>query len=422
MRGEAHKGYLLFVLLLLLVFNRIDSPALGLLLQDIKVDLALSDTQLGLLTGIAFTLFYTIMGLPIARWADRGNRILIVSIATALQCGAVAACGLAGNFTQMLAARVAVAVGEAGCVPPANSLIADYFDRAERARATARYMLGYPIAAVVGYLLSGWMGEVMGWRMTFVLLGLPGVALAALAWFTLKDPRLSHSATEAALAAATHPPAFEVARRLWGNRSFRHLVIGFALLNFFAVGVWLWAPTLFIRSYGLTTTEVGAWFALIWGVGGLLGTYWGGELATRHAANDEALQLKVMALGYVGFGIISTGIYLAPNHYVAFGVLALTAVANFATTGPLFGTIQTLVPEDMRASAVAVVYMFANLIGVGLGPLFAGALSDALRASYGNDSLRYALLAMCPGYFWAAWHLVMASRTVRDDIESSMRR
>src|SRR5690349_15063721 len=181
MRKPAYRNYLLGVLSVVLAFNFVDRLALGLMLEAIKVDLHLSDTQLGLLTGIAFALFYSVMGIPIARWADRGNRVTIITVTTALWSVAVALCGMAGSFVQLLLIRVAVAVGEAGCVPPAFSLMADYFSRAERPRATAIYGLGGPLSGIVGFFLAGALYEIYGWRVTFVLLATPGLVLATLA-------------------------------------------------------------------------------------------------------------------------------------------------------------------------------------------------------------------------------------------------
>src|SRR5688500_3715382 len=180
MTESRYKQYLLAVLLVVLASNYVDRLALGLLLQDIKVDLSLSDTQLGLLSGIAFALFYSVMGIPIARWADCGNRVTIITLTTALWSAAVALCGLAGSFGQLMLIRIGVAVGEAGCIPPAHSLIADYFTRAERPRAVSIYMLGASFAVVIGYFGAGWLNEFYGWRVTFMLLGLPGLVLAAL--------------------------------------------------------------------------------------------------------------------------------------------------------------------------------------------------------------------------------------------------
>jgi len=166
-----------------------DSWSLGVALQSIKTDLHLSDTQLGLLSGLAFAFLYAVMGIPIARWADSGNRIAIISLTIALWSAAMALCALAKTFVQLLLIRVGLAIGEAGCIPPAHSLIADHFTRAERPKAVSLYMLGVPLSAVLGYFLSGWLNELYGWRVMYMLLGLPGLGLSAVAWLTLKEPR-----------------------------------------------------------------------------------------------------------------------------------------------------------------------------------------------------------------------------------------
>lgn len=416
-----YRAYLLGVLLVILAFNYVDRLALGLMLQDIKTDLALTDTQLGFLSGIAFAAFYSLMGIPIARWADRGDRVTIITVTTALWSVAVSACGIAGNFMQLMLIRIGVAVGEAGCIPPAHSLIADFFSREQRPRAVATYMLGWPLSVVIGYFLAGWLNELYGWRITFMLLGFPGLVLAPLAWFTLREPRRARAAQGVSKDASTasQPTLKEVLAILWSSKTFRHLLFSFSIAYFFGYGILQWQPAFFIRSYGLQTGTLGSWFAVIWGVGGLLGIYWGGELAARLAANNERLQLKATAAAYAGFAILSAGIYLSNSHYLALGLLAVATVGLNMTNGPLFATIQTLVPERMRAVSIAVIFLFANLIGMGLGPLAAGALSDALRPWFGEESLRYALLTLCPGYLWGAWHLWRASRTVTSDVEAT---
>jgi MFS family permease len=441
MKEAVYKNYLLTVLAAILAFNYVDRTILGLALQNIKVDLSLSDTQLGFLTGIAFAFFYAVMGIPIARWADRGNRVTIISLTTALWSVAVTLCGVAGNFTQLLLIRVGVAVGEAGCIPPAHSLIPDYFTRAERPRAVARYLLGGPLSSIVGFFCAGWLNELYGWRATFMLLGLPGLALAALARFTLREPRHGILTKEAASADrpqeadgtvstpcmpgpenAAFPPdrpnLKEVCVSLWDNRTFRNVLFCLSVCAFFNAGIVQWLPVFFIRSYGLKTGELGTWFAVIYGLGGLLGIYCGGELASRRAANNERLQLKAIAIAYSILGALNVIVYLSTNRYLAFACLALAGVGGAAANGPLFATVQSLVPDRMRAMSIALIYLLSNLIGMGLGPLAVGALSDAFNLWFGDKSLRYALLAMCPGYLWGAWHLFLASKTVTRDLES----
>jgi MFS family permease len=289
-------------------------------------------------------------------------------------------------------------------------------------------MLGGSLSTVAGYLFAGWSNEIYGWRTTFVLVGLPGVVLSLLAWTTLREPRVSLDRLALAQPASgvrpdaadttSAPDLKEVFRTLWANRSFRHLALCFSVVSFFGYGILQWHPAYFVRSFGLQTGQLGTWFTLIYATGGLLGTYLGGELAVRRAAHREQLQLEAMAWVYSGFGLISALIYLSPSYRIAFGLMALSTLVGATITGPLFATIQTLVPSRMRAMSIAAIYLMANLIGTGLGPLAAGALSDLLQPLLGQESLRYALLALCPGYFWGGWHLWQASRSIAGDLAS----
>jgi MFS family permease len=422
MQQNTYKNYLLVVLLVILAFNYVDRLALGIVLQDIKLDLGLSDTQLGFLTGIAFAIFYAVMGLPLARWADRGNRITIIAVTAALWSTAVALCGAAGNFTQLLLIRIGIAVGEAGCQPPALSLISDHFSRAERPRAVARYKLGWPLALLGGFFSAGWLNEFYGWRLTFVILGLPGLVLAVLAAITLKEPRrvqasaLVPAASKVSNAAAVvQTDLASVVRALWSNAAYRHLLICMSLVCFFTTGILQWQPAFFMRSHGLQSGPLGTWLSLVYGLCGLLGTYIGGELASRYAASNERLQLQAIAVVYVALAVLAPVVYLAPDYRAAFAVLAVFALAGGAANGPLYAAIQTVVPAHMRATSTAVVFFFFNLIGMGFGPLAAGALSDALRPLFGEDSLRYALVTFGPGYLWCAAHLWQASKTALRD-------
>jgi predicted MFS family arabinose efflux permease len=348
-----YRQFMLIVLLVIFAFNFVDRLVIGLVLQDIKTDLHLTDTQLGLLTGTAFAIFYSIMGLPIARWADRGNRVTLIAVTTLLWSAAVVLCGLVQSFWHLLSIRIGVAVGEAGCMPPAHSLIADHFNRAERPRAVSTYMLGAPLSAVIGYFLAGWLNELYGWRMTFVILGLPGIVLAAIAWITLREPRCSRESATLIRSSRSAPKLGLVAATLWRNVTFRHLLLCFAVTYFFGSGILQWQPAFFIRSFGLRTGELGTWFALIYGLGGLLGTYLGGVLASRYAANDERLQLKAMAAAYAGFGVVSAAIYTSQDVHFAFAMTALSAIGGTVAMGPMFAMIQSLVPPDMRAVSIA---------------------------------------------------------------------
>jgi MFS transporter, Spinster family, sphingosine-1-phosphate transporter len=271
----------------------------------------------------------------------------------------------------------------------------------------------------LGYFVAGWLNEIFGWRAMFMMLGLPGLLPAALARFTLREPRRDTSLRQQTAVHTVQPSVKEVFVTLSANVTFRHLLLFFSVVYFFGYGILQWQPAFFIRSYGLKSGVLGSWFAAIYGLGGILGTYIGGELASRFAANQERLQLRAMALLYCGCGVASTLVYLVASRYAAFALMAAGAVASAATIGPLFATIQTLVPQRMRAVSIAIIYLFANLVGLGLGPLAAGALSDVLRPTWGEESLRVALLILCPGYLWGGWHLWRASRTVAQDLSAA---
>ena len=408
----AYKHYLLGLLTVVAVFNYLDRYVFSLLLESIKQDFQLSDSQLGLLSGFAFALFYALAGIPIARWADRGNRNTVVTVTTALWSAMLVLCGLVGNYAQLLLMRVGVAVGEAGCLPPAQSLIADYFDRTERPRAMAIYWMCAPIAVIVGYLGGGWLAESVGWRMTFLVMGLPGILLAILVKFTLHEPRLEQKCT----VVVEHPSFKSVLNILWRQHAFRHIVTAFCVSYFFGMGVFVWMPTFFIRSHDMETGELGTWLAFAWGVCSLFGTYLGGVLAGRYAAGKEALQMRVVALVFIFSGLLSVMLYLSSNKYSAMAFMAAVGLISALITGPVFSAIQSLVNDRMRSVALAVIFLFANLIGFGLGPLAAGVLSDLLMPMFGQESLRYALVLFSPGYLWVAYFYWKAGDTIEADI------
>ena len=409
-----YKYYLLVLLMVVGVSNFLDRAVLALAMEPIKQEFQLSDSQLGFLSGFAFALFYAVAGIPIARWADRGNRNIIVSITTGLWSAMVVLCGVVGNFTQLLLARVGVAVGEAGCVPPAQSLIADHFDRAERPRAMAIYWLCSPISVIVGYFGGGWLVEYMGWRTTFIIIGVPGILLALLVKLTLREPRLSHKAQS-----AEQSPSFKtVLTTLWQQRTFRFILTAFSVSYFFSFGIAQWLPTFFIRSYGMGAGELGSWFALTWGGCGLFGTYLGGVLATRYAANKETLQMKACAL-VLGFaGLLYTMMFLSSNQYHSMVYMAVAGTILPMINGVIFSAIQSLVNDHMRSVALAVIFLLANLIGFGLGPFATGLLSDQLAPTFGQESLRYALAAFSPGFIWVGFYYWKAAGTIEADIQS----
>jgi MFS family permease len=413
----AYRKYLVVLLATIAAFSFTDRLALGVALQSIKLDLRLSDTQLGFLTGIAFAFFYATFGLVIGRWADRGNRATLIAVTTGLWSVVVTLTGMAASFMELLMIRVSVGVGEAGCMPTAYSLMSDSFSRSERPRAFGVYGLAGPASALLGYLVAGWLNQQYGWRVMFVVIGIPGIALTAAAAAVVREPRLLTSKVIRAGHTSGVPPMREVLRRLQANASYRNLLFALAVNYFCGWGILQWAPTFFIRTYGLKTAVLGMWFAGSVGVGGLVGTLLGGHLASRRAGSMERLQLRVLAVTNCVFGLISAAVYLSRNYHVSFALIGIANVVSTLGSGPIFSATEAVVPERMRAIAISIVFFFANLIGMGLGPLVVGVLSDTLRPVVGPESLRYALIVMGPGYLWGGWHLWRAARSVHRDID-----
>ena len=415
MYKPAYKNYLLGVLVLVGAVSIFDRFVFALALEPIKQDLGLSDSQLGLMTGIAFSAFYAIAGIPIARWADRGNRVTISGLAVAL-CGAMLSlCSMVTSFFQMLLVRAGVAVGEAGAIPSAQSLIPDYFDRVERPRAMAIYFMFYPISMVIGYLAGGWLVENLGWRATFMVIGIPGILVAILVKLTLREPRL----TQKTRAVLEQPSILSVLKMIWQLPALRHLFMSFCLGNFFIMGTGQWLGVFFMRSHGMQATELGAWLALIWGVFGILGNYIGGYFAMRYAPNNEKLQMSALSVCIILYGVVSAMAYLAPSQSLALTFLAVSALVGTVPNGPVFSAIQTLINDRVRSTTIALILMFSNLIGLGLGPLALGVLSDTLNPMFGQNSLRYALVIFCPGTLWIAIHYWKASTTILNDIHTN---
>lgn len=414
---QRRKYYVLIVLTLIGLFGAVDKVALAILLQDIKLEFDLSDTQLGLMTGITFAIFYALMGIPIARWADRGNRITIISLATALWSTGIALCGVATNFVQLLSIRIGVAIGEAGVLPPSFSLLADYFPRSERARAISVYGLAGTASSILGFA-AGWLNEYYGWRITLIVLAVPGLLLALLARLTIRETRATAEAG-VSLPRDTQPSLWTVLRILRANPSFLHMLMFLSVVIFFTYGTGQWMPIFFYRSFEFSTAQVGGWFAVVYTTGGLFGALAGGEFCTRFAANNEKLQLKTTSAALAICALVSVGIYLSPSPYVSLALMGVMMFGFGAVSGPLIASIQGVVPDNMRAIAFALAYLVANLIGMGVGPLAAGVLSDAFQRWLGSESVRFALLALSPGYLWAAWHAWRASVTVANDMAAA---
>lgn len=267
MYGANYVRYAVGVLSAGYVFNFADRQILSILMQPIKQEMQLSDTELGLLSGLAFAMFYSVMGFPIARLADKYSRVNILAICIGLWSFMTALSGMAGNFLQLLAARMGVGIGEAGGHPASHSLIADYVPVERRSSAMGIYALGVPFGLLVGFLLGGWLEQLYGWRTAFLALGFPGVVLAALMYFTLDEPPRGNSQGGIKQAAET-PPVREVVRHMWRIPSYWHMALGAGLQAFGTYGIYQWVPSFLTRSYGMQSGEIGTWLALIIGGGG----------------------------------------------------------------------------------------------------------------------------------------------------------
>ena len=418
-----YKWYAVGVLTAVYASSQVDRQIMAILLEPIKTELGASDTQMGFLVGLTFAIFYATLGMPIAMLADRTNRRNIVTAAISIWSAMTVLCGYAANFLQLTVARIGVGIGEAGSTPPSHSIIADLFPHETRGTAMGIFALGANIGLLIAYLGGGWLSDNVGWRMTFVVVGLPGLTIAALLYFTVTESRRG-SAEMMRTPSGTQPtgdsaPGFmTVVRSMWLVRSTRHICTGAALAGFIGYGFALWLPAFFIRSHGLAATEVGFILALMSGVIGALGTFTAGKLSDVLSARDIRWRTWLVAYGNVGY---------LPFLVVALWVddlttaLILYAVPSFCAgfyLAPTFSLIQGLVSLRMRALASSVTLFVLNIIGMGLGPQLVGVMSDHLAPEYGQDSLRMSLIVLSFISLWCAYHYFTAARTLQSDLLS----
>jgi predicted MFS family arabinose efflux permease len=413
---SSYRQYVLGILTTTYVFNFVDRQILSILQEPIKAELGLSDTQLGLLTGFAFAVFYITMGLPIARWADTGVRRSIIAFSLGLWSLMTALSGMAQNFFHLLLARMGVGVGEAGATPPAHSMISDIFPPERRVTAIAVYNTGVNIGMLAGFLIGGWVLEAFGWRAALFTVGLPGILLAIIIRLTVAEPKRRVPVNTDQAAAG--PSLMATAKRLWQSKTYRYIAIAGAMSNFTSIGLFVWMPPFLSRSFQLGPGEIGTWLALSIGVGGAAGTYFSGAMTDKLGERDvrwyawlpaAALSVSlplVAATLLSGSSLVSLLFFLIP---------AALAAAYFA---PLIAMTHSLVDDNMRAMSSAMTLLIINLIGLGLGPLCIGYVSDLLLDSHGAESLRQSMLLLLPlsfaisivCYMLAAPHLARESR------------
>jgi MFS family permease len=397
------------------LFNFMDRAILGALTEPIKADLGLSDTQMGLLGGLAFAFFYAIMGIPIARLADRGNRRNILSAAIAVWSAMTAACGLAGSFAQMFLCRVGVGVGEAGGLPPANSMIADFFPPDRRARAMAAVLVGAIVGTLIGMVAGARIGAVYGWHTAFFALGLPGMVFAILVRLTLVEPPRRNVSAEARASGGGLP--FRAAIRILARRkTFVHLVVANAIASFANSAAAQWAVPFLMRSFDVEMTRAATAFGLIALTSTAVAMVVGGVLGDLLARRDLRWQLWIPAIGLGAAFPLAIVMYLAPSFPVALALAVPYYVLIGLYAAPLFAAMQGVVESELRALSAAVAMFAVSIGGLGLGPLAIGALSDQLAGTFGKESLRYALLSLQVLLVWSTVHLTLASRSHLADV------
>lgn len=418
--------YALFMLTLVYAFNFVDRQILVILQEPIKVDMGLSDAQLGLLSGFSFALVYIIAGIPIAYWADRSNRRNIIAAALTIWSGMTALSGFAQNYTHLLLARIGVGIGEAGGSPPAHSMISDYYPPEKRGTALAIYSTGVHFGVLLGFIGGGLIGQAYGWRIAFMAVGIPGVLLALVLVLTVKEPQRGR--WESRAAAAYKPTMRETITLLSSYRSFWYLAAATGLTAFAGYGSGNFAPSFLIRNHGFSVGEVGIVLAIFGGGGGLLGTFLGGYLADRLGTRDKRWYLWVPAIAGCLAVPLSFPYLLLENQYVVIASMFLVTVTINTYLGPCLAISHSLVPPAMRALTSAVLFLVLNMIGLGLGPLTVGLLSDFYAGFWGDNSLRYAMLTAgllsAPAillFFMAARHLPadLASKALADQSETA---
>ncbi|MEJ2534966.1 MAG: MFS transporter [Gammaproteobacteria bacterium] len=415
-RAPDRRALTLFMLVLVYTFNFIDRQIVGILAVPIKADLGLTDAQLGLMGGLAFALFYTGLGIPVAMLADRTSRTWIITVALALWSAMTAACGLAQNFWQLFLARLGVGVGEAGGVTPAYSLLMDYYPPGQRARALSVYSFGIPIGSALGIVFGGVIASLIDWRFAFFAVGLAGIVLAPVFRLVVREP--TRGAYDPPREPHAAPGIGAILRTLAGKPSFWFISLAASCSSMMGYGLFFWLPSFFVRSYGLTLLDASLFYGAILLVGGLAGIWAGGWLGDRFGAEQRSRHVTIPALAFLGTVPFYLLGILSPNLTLTFFVLLVPTALGLAWLGPVISAVQQIVPPDMRATASAVFLFVNNLIGIGVGTWAIGALSDWLRAGYGDEALRYSILAGTGFYVLAALLFFLAGRRLDQDWET----
>jgi MFS family permease len=402
----ASPRVLLSLLLVAYIFNFLDRQILGILAEPIKADLHLTDTEFGAIGGLAFAMLDSVVGLPLAYLADRTSRSGVIAASVAVWSAFTALCGTATGYLQLFLYRLGVGVGEAGGVAPSYALIADYFPPERRARALAIYSLGIPLGLAGGSLIGAYLAHWVGWRSAFVVMGVAGLILAPILRYYVRDLSKTKSASAAVPIAEVFPllarkPAFWLLAFASSSSS----LIGYALA--------LWTPALIKRSFGLDLVSTGQFLSSLLLIGGTAGVFAGGWLADRLGSSDRAWYAWLPAIAWVVSTLAWAAGLMAPNLWVAWPLLLVGNAVNILWLGPVITAVQHFAPARMRSTASGSFLLINNLIGLGVGPLLIGRLSDALKASYGADALRMAAVGGTTFYLLAAILMFFAAKRLR---------
>jgi predicted MFS family arabinose efflux permease len=419
--SAAYSNYVLFVLFLVYVFNFIDRQILSILIDPIKAELGASDTQMGFLTGFAFAVFYTVAGIPIARWADKGVRRNLIALGLAVWSAMTALSGVAQTYLHLALARIGVGVGEAAGSPPAHSLISDYFAPEKRATAISIYNSGIHVGVMLGYLAGGWINEFFNWRVAFMVVGVPGIVFALVVRFTIREPRRGMSEAAGTLPDTAQDSIKDVFRFMLSMRSFTLLSVATGISAFSAYGFGSWVPSYLRRVHEMGSGEIGTWIGLEAGIGGAVGAILGGRLADRLGAKDPRWYLWVPALSLVAYLPFIYLFLILDTPQLA--LLAYFGAITFAAMhlGPAIAITYGLVKVRMRALASALLLFILNMIGLGLGPLLVGIISDGLAPTQGAQSIRWALGIVAMSKVIAIWMFWAASKSLKKDLEAKHR-
>lgn len=425
--SNGYRWYVVWLLFVVYVLNFVDRQILTILVEPIRKEFDFTDTQMGLLGGFAFAVVYSVLGIPIARIADKKNRVNIIAIALFVWSFFTVLTGRAQNFAQLFAARVAVGIGEAGCTPPAYSIIGDYFEKARRTTAIAIYSMGIYGGVFVGYLVGAQVAEEYGWRAAFYVVGIPGIVLAVILKLTLREPPRGFA--ERVVTSSTPPPVKEVLGKLLTKATFWHLSLATALHAFVGYGVNGFHPSFLIRSHGLTVGEAGTVLAIVSAVSGVGGTWFGGWLADKMSQSRGDVRWQLWTPGIATLLNVPAAIlaYTLPEKNIVITTMFVSLVFGVMYLGPSYATMQRLVDVRERALGSAVLLLIVNLIGLGLGPTLVGVVSDLFYNGFLADGmaeplskaegLRYSLIVMVCINAWSFVHYMIAAKTlVRDSV------